>query len=446
MSETFFGDVAGPIPFAGLGSSDALAYKVYEPDRLVLGKRMADHLRISVCLWHSFAWPGSDVFGSGTFDRPWNDAGLEPLEAARMKLDAAFEFLVKLGVPFFAFHDRDVAPEGGSYRETTRHPGRGRRAHRGPHGADGVQPAVGHGQPVHPPAVRRRRGDQSRSGGLRLGGGAGQDDARGDPPARWRELRPVGRPRGLRDAAQHGPGPRGAPARPLPAPRRGAQAQDRVRGHAPARAEAPGTDQAPVRLRQRHGPRLPRPARAGRTSTGSTSRPTTRPSPATRSTTRSRTRRPTGSSAASTRTGATTRTAGTRTSSRTRWRSWPWRCTRSSAAGGFTTGGFNFDAKLRRQSLDRNDLFHGHIGGIDTLARALLVAADLIESGELERRREARYAGWAGGLGSEILGEHLSLEALEARVAEGGIDPKPVSGRQEALENLVNQRIWAADR
>ena len=117
MSETFFDDVAGPIPFAGLGSSDALAYKVYEPDRLVLGKRMADHLRISVCLWHSFAWPGSDVFGSGTFDRPWNETGLEPLEAARTKVDAAFEFLVKLGVPFFAFHDRDVAPEGGSYRE-----------------------------------------------------------------------------------------------------------------------------------------------------------------------------------------------------------------------------------------------------------------------------------------------------------------------------------------
>jgi xylose isomerase len=114
--------------------------------------------------------------------------------------------------------------------------------------------------------------------------------------------------------------------------------------------------------------------------------------------------------------------------------------------GGFTTGGFNFDAKLRRQSMDRIDLFHGHIGGIDTLARALLVAADLIEAGELERRREARYAGWSGSLGAEILGDGAALEGLEARVAAGDIDPRPVSGGQEALENLVNQRIWAADR
>jgi xylose isomerase len=114
--------------------------------------------------------------------------------------------------------------------------------------------------------------------------------------------------------------------------------------------------------------------------------------------------------------------------------------------GGFTTGGFNFDAKLRRQSMDRTDLFHGHIGGIDTLARALLVAGDMIEAGDLEQRLDARYAGWNEGLGTEILEGDASLETLEARVAAGEIDPHPTSGRQEALENLVNQRIWAADR
>jgi xylose isomerase len=114
-------------------------------------------------------------------------------------------------------------------------------------------------------------------------------------------------------------------------------------------------------------------------------------------------------------------------------------------AGGLTTGGFNFDAKLRRQSIDRSDLFHAHIGGIDTLARALLVAADLVEAGDLERDREQRYAGWADGLGAEILGG-ASLVELERRVADGGIQPRPRSGGQERLENLVNRRIWAADR
>ena len=114
--------------------------------------------------------------------------------------------------------------------------------------------------------------------------------------------------------------------------------------------------------------------------------------------------------------------------------------------GGLTTGSFNFDAKLRRQSVARTDLFHGHIGGIDTLARALLVAAEIVQDGMLERLREERYAGWAGGLGTSILSGGVTLEELERRVAAGEIDPKPVSGRQELLENVVNQEIWAAQR
>ncbi|MGZ8502451.1 MAG: xylose isomerase, partial [Candidatus Limnocylindrales bacterium] len=114
-------------------------------------------------------------------------------------------------------------------------------------------------------------------------------------------------------------------------------------------------------------------------------------------------------------------------------------------AGGFTTGGFNFDTKLRRQSLARVDLFHAHIGGIDTLARSLLVAADMIERRTLERLREERYAGWTGDLGRAILSGDALFEMLAGRVATGEIDPSPVSGQQEFLENVVNQHIWAVD-
>jgi xylose isomerase len=110
--------------------------------------------------------------------------------------------------------------------------------------------------------------------------------------------------------------------------------------------------------------------------------------------------------------------------------------------GGFTTGGFNFDTKLRRQSLGRTDLFHGHIGGIDTLARALLVAADLIESETLSGPVARRYSGWSGDLGQAILGGSETLDSLEARVASGELDPAPVSGEQELLENRVNRVIW----
>jgi xylose isomerase len=111
--------------------------------------------------------------------------------------------------------------------------------------------------------------------------------------------------------------------------------------------------------------------------------------------------------------------------------------------GGFTTGGFNFDTKLRRQSMARDDLFHGHIGGIDTLARSLLVAAELVERGTLAAARAERYAGWDGALGRAILDGTETLATLEEKVMSGAIDPRPVSGRQEAIENQVNQVIWA---
>ena len=92
MSEPFFQGIRERIPFGGLDSADPLAYKIYDPDRVVLGKRMEDHLRIGVCYWHSFAYSGSDMFGSGTLDRPWLDDAADPMAAARTKMAAAFEF------------------------------------------------------------------------------------------------------------------------------------------------------------------------------------------------------------------------------------------------------------------------------------------------------------------------------------------------------------------
>jgi xylose isomerase len=113
-------------------------------------------------------------------------------------------------------------------------------------------------------------------------------------------------------------------------------------------------------------------------------------------------------------------------------------------AGGLGRGGFNFDAKLRRQSSDRGDLFHAHIGGLDTLAKALLAAASLIEEGTLAGMVEERYAGWGGELGGAILGGSLSLADLEARVAAGELVPRPRSGQQELYENVVNRAVWSS--
>ena len=86
-----------PVRYEGPNTETELAYRVYDPDRVLLGKRMEDHLRIAVCYWHSFNWPGNDVFGVGTFDRPWLAYDVEPMKAAHQKMDAAFEFFSNLG-------------------------------------------------------------------------------------------------------------------------------------------------------------------------------------------------------------------------------------------------------------------------------------------------------------------------------------------------------------
>jgi xylose isomerase len=107
--------------------------------------------------------------------------------------------------------------------------------------------------------------------------------------------------------------------------------------------------------------------------------------------------------------------------------------------GGFTTGGLNFDAKIRRQSLDPDDLLHAHVGGMDVCARGLLMAADMIEDGKLAEHVERRYAGWNSDEGKAILNGERSLEDLARRVDQEALEPRAVSGRQEYLENLVNR-------
>ena len=109
--------------------------------------------------------------------------------------------------------------------------------------------------------------------------------------------------------------------------------------------------------------------------------------------------------------------------------------------GGLGTGGLNFDAKVRRQSLDAADLFHGHIGGMDVCARALLIAEKMITDGQLAKAVSDRYAGWQQPWSQDILAGKVSLQALSDQVLSANKDVLPVSGRQEYLENLVNRYL-----
>jgi len=441
----FFTEVPDRIEFGGVASSEPLAFKVYEPDRVVLGKRMEDHLRIAVCLWHSFNWPGSDVFGAGTFDRPWLTATGDPMDAARDKVDAAFEFIEKLGAPFFCFHDRDVSPEGNSFAESRSNLEamlghiEGHMARTGAKLLWGTANLFGHpryaaGAATNPdPEVFEYAAAQvkvmveatQRLGGANYvlwGGREGYETLLNTDLAR--EEAQLARFLTLVAEHKHRIGFEGTlliePKPQEPTKHQYDYDSATVHGFL-ARHDLEGEYR--VNIEVNHA------TLAGHSFHHEVA------------------------------TAIALGVFGSIDVNRGDYQNgWDTDQFPNSveelalalheilAAGGFTTGGFNFDTKLRRQSLDRTDLFHAHIGGMDTLARALLVGADLVEHGTLRDRREARYAGWGSERGVSILSGGQSLAALEERVASGEVDPRPVSGRQELLENLVNQEIWAADR
>jgi xylose isomerase len=441
----FFTDVAEPIPFGGLESTDPLSFKVYEPGRLVLGKRMEDHLRIAVCLWHSFNWPGSDIFGTGTFDRPWLLPADEPMDAARAKVDAAFEFIEKLGAPFFCFHDRDVAPEGRSFAESRsnldamlarieQHMARtGARLLWGTANLFS-HPRYAAGAATNPdPEVFAYAAAQvkvmleatHRLGGANYvlwGGREGYETLLNTDLAR--EEGQLARFLALVAEHKHKIGFGGnlliEPKPQEPTKHQYDYDSATVHGFL-ARHGLDGEYR--VNIEVNHA------TLAGHSFHHEVA------------------------------TAIALGVFGSVDVNRGDYQNgWDTDQFPNSVeelalalheillAGGFTTGGFNFDTKLRRQSMDRTDLFHAHIGGMDTLAGALLVAAGMVERQTLEQHRQARYAGWTDDLGSSILSGDASLESLEGRVAAGDVDPHPVSGRQELLENLVNQQIWAAER
>jgi xylose isomerase len=438
----FFADVA-PIRYEGPDTDNDLAFRVYDPERLVLGKRMEDHLRMAVCYWHSFHWPGSDVFGAGTFDRPWLDGAMEPMAAARMKMAAAFEFFTKLGLPYFCFHDLDLAPAGASFTETKRNLeemvglAEEHMARTGVQLLWGTSNAFSHprfaaGASTNPdPEVFAYAAAQvcnaleatHRLGGANYvlwGGREGYETLlntrlrqEADQLARFLTMVVEHKQAiGFEGTLLIEPKPQ--------EPTKHQYDYDCATVHGfLERYDLVG--ELFVNIEVNHA------TLAGHSFHHEVAYAVDH--------------------------GIFGSVDANRGDPQNGWDTdqFPNSVEELSLAlyeilrgGGFTTGGFNFDTKLRRQSLAREDLFHGHIGGIDTLAQSLLVAARLLEDGALEAERDARYAGWREGLGAAILAGKHSLADLEERVAGGGIDPLPVSGGQERLENLVNRTLWRA--
>ena len=441
----FFSGVPERIGFGGLDATEPFAYRVYEPDRMVLGRRMEDPLRLAVCLWHSFNWPGSDVFGTGTFDRPWLAAGGDPMEAARAKVEAAFEFISTLGVPFFTFHDRDVSPEGNSFAESRANLDAVSAAIEEHMDRTGIRllwgtanlflhPRYAAGAATNPDPevfayaaaqVKAMLETTHRLGGANyvLWGGREGYETLLNTDLR-REEQQLARFLTLVAEHKHRIGFEGQ-LMLEPKPQEPTKHQyDYDVATVDAFLVRHGlADEYRVNIEVNHA------TLAGHSFHHEVAVALSR--------------------------GIFGSVDINRGDYQNGWDTDQFpnsvdelamAMAEILTAGGLSSGGFNFDAKLRRQSIDRNDLFHAHIGGIDTLARSLLVAADIVEAGELGRLREARYAGWNDELGVGILAGDLSLDDLATRVVDAGIEPTPVSGGQERLENLVNQRIWAAGR
>ncbi len=446
MTETFFESV-DTIRYEGPDSDNPLAFRWYDADRVVMGKTMAEHLRFGVCYWHSFAWDGSDIFGSGTLDRPWNPAtasgaaaNLAPMDAAKLKMQAAFEFIDKLGAPYFAFHDSDIAPAGATFAESARNLDEmvelaaEHMQRTGTKLLWGTTNAFSHprfmaGAATNPdPAMFQYAAAQvahcltatHRLGGSNYvlwGGREGYETLLNTDMGR--ELDQLGRFLNMVVEHKHAIGFEGALLiEPKPMEPTKHQYDYDVATVFAFLQKYGLENEIKVNIEVNHATlsghdfhhEVATAVNAGIF-------------------------------------GSIDANAG---DDRLGWDldMFPRSVEQMTLGmleilrgGGFTTGGLMFDTKMRRQSIARDDLFHAHIGGMDTMARSLLAAASILEVGELDARRSERYAGWNDR--QDIIDGSVTLQQLhDAQMS--GVEPAGVSGRQEALENLIARHIERA--
>ncbi|QIP03146.1 xylose isomerase [Bradyrhizobium symbiodeficiens] len=434
-----FFDASAPVAFAGKEAGQAPAFRWYDKDRLVHGRRLEDHLRFAVCYWHSLCWPGGDPFGGETFLRPWHQGG-DAMAQARAKADVAFELFRLLDVPFFTFHDVDAAPEGSSLAESvanlnaiadlfeqkmaaakvrllwgTANLFTHRRYMAG--AATNPDPDIftyAAGQVRAALEVTHRLGGQNY---VLWGGREGYETLLNTDLKR--ELDQLGRFISLVVEHKHKIGFKG-PILIEPKPKEPTKHQydfDVATCYGFLERYDLLND-VKLNIEQNHA------ILAGHSFHHEV--------------------------ALAEALGVFGSLDINRGDDLLGWDTDQFAMNVPELAlvfhemlnrGGFTSGGLNFDAKIRRQSIDPDDLIHAHVGSMDACARAFLVAADMVDAGALTAPLTERYQGWAGPEGRAILGGQRSLADLADRALQPGFDPQPRSGRQEYLESLVNRYV-----
>ncbi len=435
MASGFFQEIE-KIRYEGEDSKNPLAFRHYNPDEVVMGKRMEDHLRFAVAWWHSFAWEGGDPFGGPTLLRPWHPQ--DDMGRAKMKADIAFEMFDILGQPYFCWHDADIRPEQGNYADNLRT-------------LEEITDYIGEKMQVS--GTKLLWGTANMFSHRRWMGGASTNpdpdvfafaaatvksciDAThklgGENYVLWggregyetllntdmgAELDHMGRFLNMVVEYKHKIGFKGA-ILVEPKPQEPSKHQyDFDAATCIGFLRKYGLeDEVKLNLEQGHA------ILAGHSFEHEI--------------------------ATATAEGMLGSIDMNRNDYQSGWDTdqFPNNTPEVALAyyhilkaGGFTTGGTNFDAKIRRQSIDAEDLIAAHVGGMDICARGLKAAAAMIEDGGLEVALEERYAGWSTEAAQSMLSS--GLDEITARVLAEDINPRPRSGRQEILENYVNRFV-----
>ncbi|MFA7692506.1 MAG: xylose isomerase [Candidatus Hydrogenedentes bacterium] len=434
----YFPEVSKPIAFEGPDSKNPLSFKHYNPNEKVMGKTMADHLRFAVSYWHTLKGEGSDMFGVPTMKRIYNE-GDNPLQIAEQTLEAAFEFFTKLGVKFWAFHDSDIAPEEDTLAATQKNLDHIVKLAKKMQKDTGIRliwgtcnlfshPRFMSGASTNPsPAIFAYAAAKVKKaievtkylggqGYVFWGGREGYETLLNTDMGKEQDHlglflnMAVDYAKKIKFDGQFYIEPK--PMEPTK------HQYDFDAASCYAFLQRYNLDKTfKLNLEANHA------TLAGHTLMHEIEYASAN--------------------------GIFGSVDANRGDLMLGWDTdqfptdlYDTTLTMYSIikAGGFTKGGLNFDAHVRRQSIDTVDLFHAHIGAMDCFARGLKIAANLHKDKVFKKFIDQRYAGWKTGIGKDIEAGKVGFEELEAYTLKHG-EPKIVSGRQEMLENLLNDYI-----